>query len=159
MRSGATGSGKTFIIDALIAELKIHDIGVVVLGGSDEYDVLVSEDEGRPRGMRVEMIDPQSIIIDRFVRGWERLMHVAQDRGMVLIVDGYDRVRKEEREFLKYVGRRLDLLLEEGSRPSLRVVVTGRSPRLGRDLQDSLPRHMTRELVIPPDMAYGSTGR
>lgn len=148
--SGATGSGKTFIIDALIAELKIHDIGVVVLGGSDEYDVLVSEDEGRPRGMRVEMIDPQSIIIDRFVRGWERLMQVAQDRGMVLIVDGYDRVRKEEREFLKYVGRRLDLLLEEGSRPSLRVVVTGRSPRLGRDLQDSLPRHMTRELVIPP---------
>jgi len=148
--SGATGSGKTYIVDALIAELRINDVGVVVLGNSDEYDVLVSEDEGRPQGMRVDMIDPQSIIIDRFVRGWERLMQVAQERGMVLIVDGYDRVRKEEREFLEYVGRRLDLLVKEGSRPALRIVVTGRSPRLALELETSLPRHMTRELVIPP---------
>jgi serine/threonine-protein kinase len=147
--SGATGSGKSDIVDALKAELQISGIGVTVLGENGEYEAIVSggDDERDRTGRRVS---PQSLIIDRFVRGWEYLADRAADQGMVLIIDGYQRVSKEITEFVEYVSTRLEFVVDEGLDPGLFVVVTSRNPQLKSEIEGSLPPGHIEELVIPP---------
>ena len=148
--SGPSGSGKSFIVDALKAELQIHGLGGTTLSEAGAYETLVSKGTKPQSAKTLAAVDPESIVIDRFVRGWETLIEEAQRRGMVVILDGYERIGKEVKEFIAYVGRRLQLALDEGNEAGLFILITGTSPQLKKDLQQNLPFKTVDEIVIPP---------
>jgi serine/threonine protein kinase/tetratricopeptide (TPR) repeat protein len=147
--SGPAGSGKSFLVNKLRSELLMRGCRVTTLGERGEYESLVTtgpfdkEPSGHP-------VDPRAMIIDRFVRGWDRLAREAADSGAVLIVDGYSRTDKEVREFFEYVCRRIELRLDEGNDSKVFIVVTGRNPHLMQELRPVLPHGKGDELLIPP---------
>ena len=146
--SGPGGSGKSFVVDALVAELQLASVDVVLLGERSEYEALVVATE--PEHTTGSEVDPQSIIVDRFVRGWERLEAMGRDNGVVLVLDGFERASKEEKEFFEYAARRVELTLDEGDDPGIFFLVTGRSPHLKRDIQSALPHREADEAVLAP---------
>ncbi|MEE9269774.1 MAG: protein kinase [Candidatus Krumholzibacteria bacterium] len=146
--SGAGGAGKSFVTNALKAEFQLRGAGVAILGEGGDYEALVST--RGVAGAAVEAIDPQSIIIDRFVQGWDNLIERGKQQGMVLIVDGFERLRKEVKEFLAYVSTRCEVMIDEGTEPGVFIVVTGKSPQLKKEIRGLLPHRQAEELVIPP---------
>ncbi|NIO29210.1 MAG: protein kinase [Candidatus Latescibacteria bacterium] len=152
--TGPTGSGKSYLADALKGECLMKGMGVWMLGEGGDYETLVSEDpysKTTGGGPASQAIDPRAIIIDRFVRGWERLEEKGKTGGSMLIVDGYNRASKEEREFVEYVGKRLQIVTNEGREPGVFIMATGRSPRLRRDLKQILPKDEKLDThLIPP---------
>ena len=152
--TGPSRSGKSFLLETFRGECLLKGMAVWMLGEGGDYESLVSENPfGRREttSMNSMKIDPRAIIIDRFVRGWERLKTAGESGGAVLVIDGYEYAGEEEREFLEYVGKRLDLVMGEGIEPGVFIVATGQSPRLMKELKTILPKDQKMdEYMIPP---------
>jgi tRNA A-37 threonylcarbamoyl transferase component Bud32/tetratricopeptide (TPR) repeat protein len=148
--SGPAGSGKSFLVSALRTELLMRGIRVTTLGEGGGYESLVTAGGPFNKSAPDRPVDPRAMIIDRFVRGWDRLAQEAADNGVVLIVDSYSRMDKELREFFEYVCRRIALRIDEGDDSKILIVVTGRNPQLMQELRGVLPHGKGDELLIPP---------
>jgi tetratricopeptide (TPR) repeat protein len=148
--SGARGSGKTHVLKAVRAELLIRGIHVVDISDEFDYEELVGPASIQAAEEDGEGIDPGSLIIDRFVRGWEQLVARSEPVGVVVVADGVENSSKEVVEFFSYVCKRLEHGLEEDVAPKIYLLITGRSPHLKRDLDSLLPHGQTDEYMIPP---------
>ncbi|MCH7548915.1 MAG: protein kinase [Candidatus Krumholzibacteriota bacterium] len=151
--SGANGSGKSFVIQALNAELLMSGLNVVMLNEVDDFKSLVPAQGIEERVSKDTSVAPESIIIDRFVRGWEKLMSQAGNAGVVVIVDGYEAVSKEVSEFFSYICTRVELGMNEGMDAKVFFIVTSCNPQVKRDLDDVLPHGGTNEYLIPPPVS------
>jgi serine/threonine protein kinase len=151
--TGTEGSGKSYLADACRGECLLKGMDVWVVGDGGDYEQLVSEDiyTGTDAPAKVtQTVDPKALIIDRFVRGWERLQDSGRRNGAVLIIDGHQEATDEEREFLEYVSKRLQIVLNEGNEPGVFLVVTGRSPSLPRKIKSILPKgEKLKHHVVP----------
>ncbi len=150
--SGAEGSGKSYILGALRNECLLEGMSVFSLGDGGDYEEIVMDrnDSGPGAANPPRSVDPRSMIIDRFVNGWERLRAEGSEKGAVLVADGYDELRAEEKEFLEYVGKRLELDLGGKKDPGVFIIVSGRRPRLKKLIGGAVPAGAkAKELIVP----------
>ncbi|MCK5606818.1 hypothetical protein KAR91_33255, partial [Candidatus Pacearchaeota archaeon] len=151
--TGTEGSGKSYLADAYRGECLLKGMDVWVMGERGEYEQLVSEDiyaEADTPAKVGSSVDPKALIIDRYVRGWERLQEGGKKNGAVLIMDGYQKATDEEREFLEYISKRLKIVLNDGNEPGVFLVITGRSPSLPRKMKLVLPKgEKVKHYIVP----------
>ncbi|UCG50423.1 MAG: protein kinase [Candidatus Latescibacterota bacterium] len=149
--SGPPESGKSHLLLELKNELRLRGVNVVALGEESDYQEIVALDDGRKARAPSQAVDPSSIAIDRFVAGWGRLRSLGERGGVVLVVDDYNRMSGEEREFLEYVGKRLGLSIAEGNEGGIFLVTVGKRAAL----EKALPTLASKEpgfagIEVPP---------
>ena len=146
--TGPDGSGKSYLVDILRGESLLYGMVPIVMGESSDYESLcaitaeIQQDDSA--------IDPRSLIIDRFVRGWERLERIGQDGGALLVVDGFSTVPQEQKEFIEYVGKRIELAIDEEQEPGVFILAFGKSARLKSTIKKLLPAGIKLENVVLP---------
>lgn len=144
--SGGAGSGKSYLVRAVIGECRLKGLDVVRFGDGGDYAALTAADtESIAEG---PMTSP---IAERFARGWRRLVSRAAACGVVLVIDGYERLGEEEKQFLEYVAERTDAGRGEGGPDRIYLFFTGNQVELGRRLKNALPAGArAREMYVTP---------
>ncbi|MFQ5512783.1 MAG: hypothetical protein ACE5EO_13170, partial [Candidatus Krumholzibacteriia bacterium] len=147
--SGPPGSGKTHLLEIVTADLLPGGFDVVELGGDYESLVGAGGDERPSRG-----VDPGSIVVDRYRRGWEWLQTLARPGGVVLEVDGLESLDKEKRDFLEHAINHAELAITDDEEPGIFFVVADASPALGKALCELGAREeAVQAFEIPPPAA------
>jgi serine/threonine protein kinase/tetratricopeptide (TPR) repeat protein len=131
--AGPNGSGKSFVVKCLRNDFPIRDCSIFELNKKGHYEFLVGAAELQPAFHERNKLEG-------FVRGWERLVTASAKSGVLVVMDGIEDSKAEEREFLDYVRRRIDIAYGEGDETGVYIVITGNHPRLDRISARYTPR-------------------
>jgi hypothetical protein len=152
--AGPEGSGKLFVINRLKDEADIRNCPVWVLGERGDYKSLVGGPEVEPAGIArtaqsARAAKTAHTALERFIVGWQRLAASGSTKGAILVADTLESLTSEEREFLDYLKRRIEIALGEGDEPGIFIVITDSHPRLDRLAAGYVPRsEKTRDLLL-----------
>jgi serine/threonine protein kinase/tetratricopeptide (TPR) repeat protein len=150
---GPSGSGKSYLVNELVEHCRLSGTSVWYLGskpparGLDEMSSVLHQPGQRPDArVRAKKVDPRSVLLDRYMDGWDRLAASVSTKGVVLVVDCIEDLDKEQIGFLEYLAKRLNIALSENLDPGIYVAVSGAHRNLKRGIAELLSIDVTVEL-------------
>ncbi|MCZ6766125.1 MAG: serine/threonine-protein kinase [bacterium] len=147
--SGPPGSGTPHLIRSIGDELRLAGINVATLGAGGDWAELASSGTTRTPRAREVAVDPGSVMVDRFVRAWDRLRERSSNGALALLIEDFRRLSREEQEFMGYAIRRTALALSEGEEPGIFVVMGADASEL-QNVRDGAFEESTVLPVPPP---------
>jgi serine/threonine protein kinase/tetratricopeptide (TPR) repeat protein len=156
---GPAGSGKTYVVERLVDRCRLRGrtvryLGVGTASGFPFDDTTDFAPPGETKGKSAagaKGADPRSFLLDRYMHQWDRLVSVGATDGVVLVVDGLERLEEEQKGFLEYVAKRIGISESGGEDPGVYIVVSGNHPRLERQVVALYQNQIeSKALTIPP---------
>jgi tRNA A-37 threonylcarbamoyl transferase component Bud32/tetratricopeptide (TPR) repeat protein/energy-coupling factor transporter ATP-binding protein EcfA2 len=156
--SGPPGSGKSYLLRTLAADLQPRGMGVVSLADDATCAALFDSPRSTKKSTRTARkslgergAEAEAKIVERRIRGWNALERMAARAGVLIVADGLGALDEERRAFFEYVVQRAELAIAEGTEPRMAFVVSDESPTLKDDLATIVRRDKAIvSLDVPP---------
>ena len=152
--TGPSGSGKSYLLDKLITQMKLTGREIFRIGSEPTIEPHVTTDRRQvipdtPQEAGPQSTHPESQM-EIFMDSWERLTSSANSRGALLVIDNYELLSPRQIEFMRYVSRRIRISQRSEDQSSIRVTIAGNAPSSGKDASDAFGDHDCFPVVLTP---------